>query len=70
MLLGLLAVQYILGVDVDDGLNNLSRKVTNFLLAQLPLGLQPLLQILNRLRLTPSEQYSMKMYWKFSSSNQ
>ena len=56
-------MQYVFGVDVDDGLDYLAHIVLDVLFWHLCAPLQSLFQILTRQPVTPSEQYSMKMCW-------
>lgn len=63
-------MEYTFGVYVGDCLDYLLDVVLDVLFSHLVHFLQPLLQVLSGNTVTPSEQYSMKMYWKLSSSNQ
>ncbi len=60
----------IFGVDVHERVDDLPCVGADFLLTHLGACLQTPLQILDGQGVTPSEQYSRKMYWLLASSNQ
>lgn len=60
----------VLGVDVGDCLDDLPDVSANVFFREARIFLKLLLKVLRRKHFTPSEQYSIKMYWKCSSSNQ